>query len=152
MSDLDEIIDIQIAVSDAVPGASSGGGGGGGGPTLNAPVLSVQSTAVTGASVVASITTSDSDGATTTGVQVLDNGVLLGSATGGAGSWSYTITNITTGTHSLVPRRQTAQGNVDGTSHDVIASVGNQPGSAQVDLSTGKVQVDLTTGKVEVGL
>jgi hypothetical protein len=31
MSDLNDIVDIQITISDTVPSASSGGGGGGGG-------------------------------------------------------------------------------------------------------------------------
>jgi hypothetical protein len=117
--------------------------------SLNAPTLGVQGTANTGDNVPVTSTTSDSDGATTTGVQLIDNGALLGAMTdGGGGNWSYALNAITVGSHTLVARRQTAQGPVDSAPHTVVVTTpgGVGDGNMQVDQSTGVAQVDLSTG------
>lgn len=118
--------------------------------SLLAPSLGVQGTANPGDNVPVTATTSDADGATTTGVQLIDNGALLGSMSGGAGSWAFTINGIGAGVHMLVARRQTAQGLIDSTPHSVTVSApAGGDGNMQADTSTGVLQVDLSTGVIQ---
>lgn len=121
--------------------------------TLNAPTMTVQSTASPGDTVAVAATTNDSDGATTTGVQLIDNGALLGSfSSAGGGNWTDSISTIGAGTHTLIARRQTAQGNVDSAPHVVTAASAGVQGNVQVKTDAGpsqNVQVNSGSGLLQ---
>lgn len=124
-------------------------------PTLNAPAINAAGTANQGDNVAVTASTSDSDGATTTGVQLVDGGVSLGAMVdGGGGSWTFTINGIASGTHALVARRQTAQGNADSPSTNVVVSGGAPAATGVVNTITDpgpdqdKIETDNATGDI----
>jgi hypothetical protein len=123
---------------------------------LNAPTLSVASTATVGDNVPATATTDDSDGYVTTGVDIYDGSTRLGGMTNaGAGSWTYSLNGVVEHVYSLRSRRITAIGYSESSTHTLtVSSQTNQPGVVQADTITGNVQVrdPSTDGTIEVGL
>lgn len=111
------------------------------------PSLTVQATANTGDNVSVQATTNDSDGFTTTGVQLYDGASLLGSMTnGGGGNWTFTINSVTAGSHILTARRVTAGGTVDSSPRTLAVSDPGIIGALNVDTGTGVIQTELSPG------
>ena|SRR5689334_17139988 len=117
--------------------------------SLNIPSESVQDTANAGDNVTVTATTDDSDGATTSGVQLYNGVTLLGSFTGGPTSWSFALNSVTVGTYILIARRVTNQGTVDSAPHSLVVSQPGQQGNVQVNTSGGNVQINTSTGVLQ---
>lgn len=115
--------------------------------SLLPPSLTVPATANTGDNVSVSATTSDADGFTTTGVQLLDGATVIGSMTnGGGGNWTFTISAITVGSHVMTARRQTASGNADSVPKTITVSDPGIIGALNVNTGTGVMQDELSPG------
>ena len=119
--------------------------------SLNIPSESVQGTANAGDNVTVSATTDDSDGATTSGVQLFNGVTLLGSFTGGPSSWTYALNNVTVGTYILIARRVTNQGTVDSAPHSLVVSApSGTPGTIYTE-SGGDDRIDVESdGTIDV--